>query len=105
MSQSKNHTISKIVAKAVLRLTVIIIAAPIVIYFTDADALESKVSFPSVWSIISPILLLLSFVALLVAVLKNKYERIELNWLMTLAGIFTCLYLIIFYTRVLGMFN
>lgn len=105
MSLSKNHTISKIVAKAVLRLTVIIIAAPIIIYFTNPGAMKSNVSFPSIWSIISPILLLLAFITLLVSVLKNKYMRVDLNWLMSLSGIFTCLYLIMFYVRVLGVFN
>ncbi len=105
MSESKNHTISKIVAKAILRLTVIIIAAPIIIYFTNSNAMKSDISFPSPWSIISPILLLLTFVALLIAVLKNKYMRIDLNWLMTLSGVFTCLYLILFYVRVLGITN
>lgn len=105
MSLSKNHTISKIVAKAILRLTVIIMAAPIIIYFTDSGAMNSSVSFPSAWSLLFPILLLLTFVTLLIAVLKNKYMRIDLNWLMSLSGGFTCLYLIMFYARVLNIFN
>lgn len=105
MTSSKNHTISKIVAKAILRITVILIALPIILYFTRPDAMASKISFPSLWSIAAPVLLIMSFIAILILVLRNKYEKLEYNWLLTLSGVFVCLYLVLFYTRVLAMFT
>ncbi|TDS14058.1 hypothetical protein [Sphingobacterium paludis] len=105
MTSSKNHTISKIVAKAILRITVILIALPIILYFTRPDAMASQISFPNPWSIAAPVLLILSFIAILIMVLRNKYTKLEYNWLLTLSGVFVCLYLILFYTRVLAMFQ
>ncbi len=101
MTSSKNHTISKIAAKAIVRITVILIALPIILYFTRPESMASRVSFPNPWSLVAPLLLLLSFVALLVVVLRNKYSKMEYNWLLILSGIFVCLYLFLFYTRVL----
>lgn len=101
MTSSKNHTISKIAAKAIVRVTVILIALPIILYFTRPEAMASQVSFPNPWSIVAPVLLLMSFVALLIVVLRNKYSKMEYNWLLILSGIFVCLYLFLFYTRVL----
>ena len=101
MSPSKNHTISKIVAKAVLRVTIILITFPIIIYFTNPELLSQRVHFPNAFAIISPFLLLLIFVALLILVLRNKHADITLNWLFSLCGIFFCLYLVLFYTRIL----
>ncbi|MFD1769390.1 hypothetical protein [Sphingobacterium suaedae] len=104
MSPSKNHTISKIVAKAVFRITIILLALPIIIYFTNSAIMSKQVSFSSPWAIAAPLLLLLTFLVLLVVVLKNRYTKIEYNWLLTLSGLFVCLYLILFYTRVLSIF-
>lgn|SRR5690606_30800411 len=104
MSLSKNHTISKIVAKAVLRITVILIAFPIILYFTNPEMLSQRVFFPNRWAIICPILLLLVFVVLLIPVLRDKYTKMEYNWLFSLTGVFVCLYLVLFYTRVLSIF-
>ncbi|WDF69375.1 hypothetical protein PQ465_03080 [Sphingobacterium oryzagri] len=105
MTPSKNHTISKIVAKAVLRITIILIALPIIVYFTRPEAMATAVSFPNPWSIVAPVLLMLCFVALLIVVLRTKYQSLEYNWLFVLSGIFICLYLVMFYSRVLSIFN
>lgn len=104
MTLSKNHTISKIVAKAVLRITIILIALPIILYFTRPEAMATAVSFPSAWSLAAPILLMLCFLALLILVLRDKYSSSEYNWLLVLSGVFLCLYLVMFYSRVLSIF-
>lgn len=103
MSLPKNHTISKIVAKAVLRIAVILIAFPVIIYFTSPEILSQRVVFPNHWAILFPVLLLLIFIILLIPVLRDKYTNIAYNWFFSLTGIFVCLYLILFYTRVLSI--
>lgn len=105
MSLSKNHTISKIIAKAVLRITVILIAFPVIVYFTNPEIMSQRIFFPHRWSVVFPILLLLIFVALLIPVLREKYTKIEYNWLFSLTGIFVCLYLVLFYIRILSIFK
>ncbi len=103
MNLSKNHTISKIVAKAVLRITIILIAFPIIVYFTNTEVMSQQVFFPHRWAVIAPVLLLLIFTALLILVLRDKYTKIEYNWLFSLTGVFVCLYLVLFYTRILSI--
>ncbi|PRD51261.1 hypothetical protein C5749_17715 [Sphingobacterium gobiense] len=103
MDSPKNHTISKIVAKAILRITIILIAFPIVVYFTNPEVMSQRVFFPHRWAVLFPVLLLLVFIALLIPVLKDRYTKIEYNWLFSLTGIFVCLYLILFYTRILSI--
>ncbi len=105
MSLSKNHTISKIIAKAIVRITIILIALPIILYFTKPEAMAQSLSFTTSIAIIAPVLLLLCFVILLVFVLKHKYNKMEYNWLLVLTGFFVCAYLILFYTRILLIFQ
>lgn len=102
---SKNHTISKIAAKAVLRITIIVMAFPIIMYFTNRKMMPEQISFPTKWAVVPPIMLLLLFVALLIMVLKNHYKQTDFNWLLTLNGLFLCLYLVLLYVRVLPLFN
>ncbi|PRD46739.1 hypothetical protein C5745_14135 [Sphingobacterium haloxyli] len=103
MNSSKNHTISKIIAKAILRITVILIAFPIIVYFTNPEIMSQQIFFPHRWAVLFPILLVLVFIALLIPVLKDRYTKIEYNWLFSLTGIFVCLYLVLFYTRILSI--
>lgn len=103
MGSSKNHTISKIVAKAILRITIILIVFPVIIYFTNPELMSQQIFFPNRWAFIFPILLLLIFTILLIPVLREKYGRMEYNWLFSLTGIFVCLYLMLFYTRILAI--
>src|SRR5690606_8167323 len=103
MSSPKNHTISKIVAKAVLRITLILIAFPIIVYFTNPELMSQQVFFPHQWAFIVPTLLLVVFVAFLIPVLRDRYAKIEYNWLFSLTGIFVGLYLVLLYTRILSL--
>lgn len=103
MNSTKNHTTSKIVAKAILRITIILIAFPIILYFTKPEILSQQVYFPHPWALAAPILLVLCFVALLILVLRDRYTKIEYNWLFSLNGIFICLYLVLLYMRILSI--
>lgn len=104
MSVSKNHTISKIVAKAILRITVVLISFLVIIHFTNREIMSQQIFFLHRWSLIFPILLFLIFVAFLIPVLREKYMKIEYNWLFSLTGIFVCLYLVLLSTRILSIF-
>ncbi len=101
MNASKNHTTSKFTAKAVLRLILILMLAPVFFYLSqDKAQLLGHVVFPNKLALIAPLMLLLIFVVLLILVLKNKYQKIDLNWLFVLNGIFLILYLILLFTRI-----
>lgn len=101
MNASKNHTTSKFAAKAVLRLILILMIAPIFFYLSqEKESLLGNVVFPNKLALFAPIMLLMIFVALLILVLKNKYQKIDLNWLFVLNGIFLILYLILLFTRI-----
>lgn len=101
MNASKNHTTSKFAAKAILRLILILMLAPIFFYISqDKEDLLGNVVFPNKIALFAPIMLLFIFVALLILVLKNKYQKIDLNWLFVLNGLFLILYLILLFTRI-----
>lgn len=102
MSTSKNHTISKIVAKALLRLVLIILVLGIVFaYSKDANLLKNiTLFFPHKWAIFAPISLFIVFVILMFMMLKEKYGRMDLNWLFSLSGFFLIVYLLMLYSRI-----
>ena len=102
---SKNHTISKIVAKAILRLLMIVLIVGIVFAFSkDAKILDNiSLNFPNKWAIFAPISLFIIFIILMFMMLKEKYNRIDLNWLFSLCGGFLLIYLILFYSRIYPM--
>jgi len=102
---SKNHTISKIVAKAILRLILIILIVGIVFAFSkDAKLLENiSLNFPNKWAIFAPISLFLIFIILMFMMLREKYSRIDYNWLFSLCGGFLLIYIILFYSRIYPM--
>ncbi|SFS58753.1 hypothetical protein [Sphingobacterium wenxiniae] len=99
MTVSKNHTISKIIAKAILRITIILLAIPIIVYFTNRELLPANLNFQSIWSIAAPILLFLLFTALLIVVLRNKFTQVDFNWMFSLCGAFLCAYLLLLYIQ------
>lgn len=102
---TKNHTISKIAAKAVLRIIIILLAFPVIMYFTNREMMPEQLSFPSKWAAFPPILLLLLFVGLLIMVLRSQYKQTDYNWLLTLNGLFLGLYLVLLYAKILPIFN
>jgi flagellar biosynthesis protein FliQ len=101
---AKNHTISKIIAKTLLRLFIILLAFASYPLFLGKEA-NSKLgqinlAFTNKVALIAPILLFCFIIGLMIAVLKHKYNRIDLNWLFSLATIFGILYLILLYSRI-----
>ncbi|AIM35680.1 hypothetical protein ACFX5U_01030 [Sphingobacterium sp. SG20118] len=101
---SKNHTISKIVAKSLMRIFVLLLALASVPLLSNQEA-ESKldaknVAFPNEMAIVAPALLFVIFIVLLVIMLKNKYSRVDINWQFSLCTIFLLIYLILLYSRI-----
>lgn len=102
---SKNHTISKIVAKAILRFVLLVLILGIAFSFSKDANLLSKISlsFPQKWAIFAPIALFLFFLVLMFLMLKEKYKKTDINWLFSLSGAFLLLYLILLYSRIYPM--
>lgn len=98
----KNHTISMVVAKSILRLFFVLMVIILAFYASqDRSKLENTtVVFQNKWLIIFPVLLFLTFLGFLIAVLKNKYQRTELNWLFSLNGLFVLVYIGLLFSRI-----
>ena len=86
-----------------LRLTIILMAFPIIIYLAKPGLMPAQVYFSHSWTLLAPVLLLLIFVILLFLILRHRYTKIEYNWLFTLSALFICVYLILFYIRLLSI--
>lgn len=97
---SKNHTISKVVAKTLVRLLIIILAFSIYLYFAKGDQMATNLQFDSMWSLTFPILLFVIVFTLLFLILKHKFVHSDVNWLFSLSCLFFILYLILLYSRI-----
>ncbi|WP_270089382.1 hypothetical protein [Sphingobacterium sp. SYP-B4668] len=104
--QSKNHTISKVIAKILLRLFVIILALAFIPLLSDnkAQLQNTYLYFENKWVLIFPLLLFVIFVTLLFTMLKNKYTKTEVNWLFSLSTIMLSIYLLMLYSRIYPIF-
>lgn len=104
--QSKNHTISKVVAKILLRLFVIILGLAFIPLLSgnEKQLQNTYLYFENKWVLIFPILLFIIFVTLLFTMLKSKYSKIEINWLFSLSTIMLSIYLLMLYSRIYPMF-
>lgn len=100
---AKNHTISKIIAKTLLRLFIILLAFaayPLFINTASKQKLDQiHLAFKNTTAFIAPIILFCFIVGLMIAMLKYKYEQQEINWLFSLATLFGIIYLILLYSR------
>lgn len=107
MDTSKNHTISKIVAKTMLRLFFLLLAFAAYLYFSiDKFVMENmKVSFPHQWAFLFPMVLLVIEIGLLFLMLKQKYSKSDINWLFSLNSLLLNIYLILLYTRIYPLLN
>ncbi|MHC8948351.1 hypothetical protein [Sphingobacterium hungaricum] len=107
MDTSKNHTISKIVAKTMLRLFILLLGFAAYLYFSiDTIVLDNmKVSFPHQWAFLFPMLLLIIEIGLLFFMLKHKYSKSDINWLFSLNSLLLNIYLILLYTRIYPLLN
>lgn len=98
MMNSKNHTISKIVAKTFLKLLITTLALSLFFIFNAKD-LNNTIYFSEAWLMIFPLLLFTIVFILLIIVLKNKYALAEMNWLFSLSTAFFCIYVILLYAK------
>ena len=101
-NSSKNHTTSKVIAKTIQRIVFIVMILGVAFSFSkDAKLLDNiSVYFPHKWAIFAPITLFLIFLTLRFLMMKEKYMRIDYNWLFSLAGGFLLIYIILLYARI-----
>lgn len=101
---SKNHSMSKLVAKLLLRFLLITLLLSVVPFFADnntAGSLEQVYLYmPNKWALIFPVLLFLSFLALMILVLQHKYSKTDLNWMFSLNAGLLIVYLLMLYVRI-----
>lgn len=104
---SKNHTTSKLVAKVLLRLFIIILGLAAFPFLSGKSQQldKSYVYFEHKWFLVFPFLLFTIFVILLITMLKEKYKKTDINWLFSLSALMLIGYLIMLYTRIYPMFN
>lgn len=101
--QSKNHTISQFAAKLLVRLFILLLLfafAPIVLeQRTKRSYRETFVYIENKWALIFPGLLFLSFLGLLILTLRHKYQKTDLNWMLSLNTTLLIVYIIMVYVR------
>ena len=101
--QSKNHTISQFTAKLLVRLFILLLLfafAPIVLeQETTRSYSETFVYIENKWALIFPGLLFASFLVLLFLTLRYKYQKTDLNWMLSLNTALLITYIIMVYVR------
>ncbi len=100
---SKNHTISKFIAKLLTRLFILLLLfafAPFVLEKESTVSLgETFLYITNKWAFIFPGILFLSFLTLLVITLRSKYRHTDINWMLSLNAALLAAYLIMLYVR------
>lgn len=101
--QSKNHTISQFTAKLLVRLFILLLLfafAPVVLeQETTRSYNETFVYIENKWALIFPGLLFLSFLTLLILSLRYKYQKTDLNWMLSLNTALLIIYVAMVYVR------
>ncbi|MBP3941998.1 hypothetical protein J5U18_00215 [Sphingobacteriaceae bacterium WQ 2009] len=99
----QKQSLSKIVAKVMLRVFLILLALSAVPLLNKSGNSLNKINvyFPSSYAFIFPILLFILFVTLLVIMLKHKYTKVDINWLFSLNTAFLIAYLVLLYVRII----
>ncbi len=101
--QSKNHTISQFAAKLLVRLFILLLLfafAPIVLeQETTRSYGETFVYIENKWALIFPGLLFASFLVLLFLTLRYKYQKTDLNWMLSLNTALLISYVAMVYVR------
>ena len=99
----KNHTISKFAAKLLIRLFILLLLfafAPVVLeQETTRSFSDTFFYIENKWALIFPGLLFLSFLVLLILVLRNKYQKTDLNWMLSLNAVLLIIYVTMVYVR------
>lgn len=101
---SKNHTISKFIAKLLVRLFMLLLLfafAPAILESKTGRSLHSTfVYIENKWAFIFPGLLFLSFLTLLIITLRHKYQKTDLNWMLSLNTGLLIAYVVMLYVRI-----
>src|SRR5690606_29412613 len=101
--QSKNHTISQFAAKLLVRLFILLLLfafAPVVLEKeTTRSYSETFVYIENKWALLFPCLLFLSFLVLLFLTLRHKYQKTDLNWMLSLNTVLLIVYITLVYVR------
>ncbi|MBK1439764.1 hypothetical protein JHJ32_07200 [Parapedobacter sp. ISTM3] len=103
MTPSKNHTISKFAAKLLVRLFILLLLfafAPAILEQETVRPLgQTFVYIEHKWAFIFPGLLFLCFLALLILTLRHRYQKTDLNWMLSLNTLLLIIYVIMLYAR------
>ena len=101
---SKNHTISKFIAKLLVRLFILLLLfafAPFILEDqTRVSITQTYVYLDNKWAFIFPGILFLSFIVLLVLTLRHKYQVVDLNWMLSLNAAMLIGYVTLLYIRI-----
>ncbi len=100
----QKQSISKLIAKVLLRVFLIILAlsaVPLLNNKNNNQLDQMHLQFANSYAFIFPILLFVIFVVLLIVMLKHKYNKIDINWLFSLNAAFLIIYLLLLYSRIL----
>lgn len=104
MTPSKNHTISKLAAKTLVRLFILLLLfafAPAILERETADPLNRVFLYiENKWALLFPGLLFVSFLTLLILTLRHKYQKTDLNWMLSLNSTLLIIYVIMLYSRI-----
>lgn len=107
MLSSKNHTISKFTVKLLVRLFILLLLfafAPFIFEKKTVRPLgEIFLYIENKWAFIFPGLLFLSFLILLILTLRSRYQKTDLNWMLSLNTALLVIYLIMLYVKLYPM--
>lgn len=100
----KNHTISQMVAKLTTRLFVLLLLLSVVPFLAEESYVrnlnDTYLYVINKWVLLFPLLLFFGFLTLLVLVLKFRYGKTDLNWMLSLNATLLVLYLVLLYIRI-----
>ncbi len=106
-SVTKNHTTSKFIAKLLVRVFVLLLAAFVAPIFVDkqlATKMETTyIYIENKWVFIFPFILLLSFLTLIILAGRTKFTKTDLNWMLSLNSVLLIIYIVMLFLRLYPM--
>jgi len=99
----KNHTISKFTVKLLIRLFMLLLLVAFAPFFLEQKTVgplsQTFLYIENKWAFIFPGLLFLSFLTLLVLTLRHRYQKTDLNWMLSLNTALLIVYVILLYAK------
>jgi hypothetical protein len=98
---------SQIVAKAVLRLFLLLVLIACFVFLHNDNAKLQQFNFVIVrkWTLIFPFILIAGFITLLINCVVNKYKKTDMNWLLVVNTVVLIAYLAAIVLRVYQEIN